>query len=52
MNDALAFSELTEVAEKLRTKALSPVELARAMLDRCGAAPPFRSAAAASAAFI
>ena len=34
MDDALAFSELTEVAEKLRTKALSPVELTRAMLDR------------------
>ena len=34
MDDALAFSGLTEVAEKLRTKALSPVELTRAMLDR------------------
>ena len=37
MDDALAFSELTEVAEKLRTKALSPVELTRAMLDRIAA---------------
>ena len=37
MDDALAFSGLTEVAEKLRTKALSPVELTRAMLDRIAA---------------
>ena len=34
MDDVLAFSGLTEVAEKLRTKALSPVELTQAMLER------------------
>lgn len=32
--DAIAYLELTEVATKLHTKALSPVELTQAMLDR------------------